>query len=209
MGALLLLVAALFLTATSASAVPFTVHGYELGERIETVFEQDLWTARLDVTLDGSNGTSFGIDLDTQIDVSTYRARAVLAPHTSPSPRDEAPRDFAWAGYVMDTYGHDLGRLMVGGVTRVQAITGVHAAIWEGIYEGRVIDTRSLSDGALSVFDRIMASDFGAGLPGTSLIVELQGHQDQVFANAVPEPTAAMVFGMGLLIVSKAIRRQR
>lgn len=199
----------LFFFAPSASAASFTVHGYELGERIRLQDGGRVWTAELDVTLDEKKGSSFCVDLMTHIGVGHYTTRSVLNPYTGASPADEHPRDFAWAGYVMDTYGKDLSLLMHGGVSKTQAITGVQAAIWEGIYAGPVVQRESLSDGARSVFDQIMNTAFDPGMMGNALVVELQGNQDQVFSNPVPEPAAAMVFGMGMLIVSQAVRRKR
>ncbi|MDP6977698.1 MAG: PEP-CTERM sorting domain-containing protein [Myxococcota bacterium] len=66
-----------------------------------------------------------------------------------------------------------------------------------------------MSRGARTVFDQIMTSPFGNANGGTALIVELRGNQDQVFSNPVPEPTAAMVFGVGMLVMSNAARRKQ
>ncbi len=207
LGSLLLAATSFFITSTAA-AVPFTVHGYDLGERIELTSGRRVWTAELDVTLGTEKGTSFCVDLDTYISTGTYETRSVLDAYTSPSPTDEAPRNFAWAGHVMDTFGKDLTHLIGGAISRDHAITGVQAAIWEGIYGGGIVDANSMSNGARSVFDQIMANQFGTPNDGTALIVELRGNQDQVFSNPVPEPTAAMVFGVGMLIMSKAVRRK-
>jgi len=203
-----LLFSAAFLVFTApAAAVSFTVHDYDLGERIELADGRRVWTAELDVTLGDANGTAFCVDLDTHISVGTYETRGVLDAYTSPSPADERPRDFAWAGRVMDTFGRDLSVLTSGVISRDQAITGIQAAIWEGIYAGETVNVASLSSGARTVFEQIMGSEF-IMLDGSAVIVELRGHQDQVFSNPVPEPTAAMVFGIGLLIVGGAVRRR-
>lgn len=132
--------------------------------------------------------------------------RAVLDAYTSPSPADERARNFAWAGHVMDVFGRDLSVLTGGGITRTHAITAVQAAIWEGIYGGGVVNAASLSTGARSIFDDIMASQIS--LTGHAVIAEMRGHQDQVVSNPVPEPTAAAVFATGMLIVGRAVRRR-
>lgn len=201
-----LLSAALFSFAAPAAAVSFTVHDYQLGEQIELTNGNHVWTAELDVTLGNKHSTSFCVDLDTHISRSTYQTRGVLDAYTSPSPADERTRNFAWAGYVMDVFGHDLSVLTGGGVTRTQAITGVQAAIWEGIYGGGVVNASSLSSGARSIFDEIMGSQYFVA--GHALIAELRCHQDQVVSNPVPEPAAAMVFGVGLFIVGRGVRRR-
>lgn len=50
--------------------------------------------------------------------------------------------------------------------------------------------------GAREIFDAISAN-FGRLSPGGSLIVDLSNNQEQVIANPVPEPSAALVFGLG------------
>ena len=40
-------------------------------------------------------------------------------------------------------------------------------------------------------------------------IVDLVGHQDQVFSKPIPEPSAALVFGLGALLVMATRRKPR
>lgn len=189
------------LVSAPATATTFTVHGWELGEKIQLTSGRSVWTALLDVDIDGAAGASFCVDLDTYITTSAYDVRALLDPFTQPSPADETPRDFVWAGHVMENFGLDLNALVSGAVSRSQAITGVQAAIWEGIYGGGIIDVQSLSGGAQSVFDMIMGTNPGASA-GRSVIVDLVGNQDQIVSRPIPEPSAALAFGLGALLVA-------
>lgn len=197
--------------ATPAFATSFTVHGWERGEDIKLLSGRDVATAQLDISLENGpqNVAAYCVDLDANINVGTYNARAVLDAGTAASPSDEAPRDFAWAGHVMDHFGYDISTLTSGSVSRTAAITGVQAAIWEGLYGGGIIDYASLSAGAQSVYDTILQS--GPVADGSSVIVDLVGKQDQVIAgaaNPVPEPSAAIVFAVGTLIAGSAAQRR-
>lgn len=210
------LIAGAFLLAAPAAATTFTVHGYELGERITLESGRRVWTAQFDASLDDVRGISYCVDLDTYINVGSFDVRDVLDPATSGSPGFERPRDFAFAGAVMDGFGFDVDMLTGATVTRKQAITGVQAAIWDGIYGGGIVALASLTDGARSVYDRIMSETLGArqqldgpAPEGRSVIVEMVGKQDQVFTNPVPEPGAALAFALGALLVRGAASRRR
>lgn len=215
LGLAALLLGAFFLSAPAA-ATSFTVHGYELGERITLESGRRVWTAQFDVSLDDARGISYCVDLDTYINVGTFDVRHVLDPYTAGSPPFEAPRNFAFAGSVMDDFGFDVDMLTGSLVTRKQAITGVQAAIWDGIYGGGIVRLSSLSAGARSVYDTIMGETLGLQQlldgpvrSGNSVIVEMVGKQDQVFSNPVPEPGAAFAFALGALIVRGAASRRR
>lgn len=134
----LLVAAAAILSAAPVLALDFTVHGYDLGERIALSSGRRVWTAELDISLEtvADHVAAFCVDLDTYIGVGEYDVRAVLDAYSDPSPADERARDFAWAGHVMDRYGYDVDLLVTAVVSRDQAITGVQAAIWEGLYGG-------------------------------------------------------------------------
>ncbi len=54
--------------------------------------------------------------------------------------------------------------------------------------------------GAREIFDMIVAN-VGPLLLIGSLIVDLSNNQEQVIANPVPEPSAALVFGLGRVLV--------
>ena len=156
------------------------------------------------MAVDGVATTSFCVDLDTYIGVGSYPIRALLDPYTATTPAGEAPRDFAWAGLVMENFGFDIDALVSATVTRKQAITGIQAAIWEGLYGGGIVLAPSLSDGARSVFDTIMGAQMAA--TGASVIAEMEGVQDQITTAPIPEPTAGLVFGIGLVIISASRR---
>jgi hypothetical protein len=200
---------AAMLFAAPALAFDFTVHGYDLGERIELTSGRRVWTAEFDVSLEtvADHVASFCVDLDTHISVAQYAVRGVLDAYSDLPPPDEAPRDFRWAGHVMDRYGHDVDLLVTSVITRDQAITGVQAAIWEGTYGGGIVDRGSLSGGARSIYDQIMGGRFP--IPdGPALVVDLVGAQDQVISNAVPEPSAALIFGVGSVLVGSLVQRR-
>ncbi len=209
--------AVLFFT-LPALALDFKVHGYDLGERIELTNGRKVYTAEFDVSLDGvaDHLASFCVDLDTYLGVGEFSVRDVLDAYNDPSPADEAARDFAWAGHVMDRYGFDVDQLVTTDVSRDQAITGVQAAIWEGLYGLDRVEADSLSNGARAIFDRIMADYTNLMNPdgswafgdGPALVVEMVGKQDQVISAPVPEPGAALVFGLGSVIAGSAARRR-
>ncbi|MAG29274.1 MAG: hypothetical protein CL908_00075 [Deltaproteobacteria bacterium] len=201
--------ATVLLVAAPAFSLGFTVHGYELGERIELMSGRQVWTAQLDVSLESvaDHVAAFCVDLDSHIGIGDYDARDVLAASATSSPADEAPRDFAWAGHVMSHFGYDVDQLIDGGVTRVQAITGVQAAIWDGLYGGGIVNADSLSMGARSIFEAILDSEIDA--VGSALVIDLVGNQDQVISGPVPEPSAALVFGLGAVVAGGAIRRRQ
>ncbi|MCP3986265.1 MAG: hypothetical protein GY723_17945 [bacterium] len=201
------LLAAVLLSAPAA-ATSFTVHGYELGERVTLTSGRQVWTAQFDASLDDVRGISFCVDVDKYIRVGSFHVRDVLDPYTASSPPLETPRDFAFAGSVMDNYGYDVGMLTGGAVTRTQAITGVQAAIWDGIYGGGKVQLSSLSPGARSTYDTVMAGT-RSGHTERAVIVEMSRRQDQVFSNPIPEPGAALVFALGAVIVRGAANRRR
>jgi hypothetical protein len=204
-----LVFAASLLGARDSLATTFTVHGYDLGEHITLIGGQSVWTAELNVSLEGiaDHVSSFCVDLSTSIGPGAYLVKDVLDAYGSPSPIGEAPRNFAWAGHVVENFGN-VDLLVAAGITRDQAITGVQAAIWEGIYGGGKILRSSLSIGAQVVYDRIMATKIQGD--GPALVVDLRGYQDQVLvgSNAVPEPSAALVFGFGTLVAGSLVRRK-
>ncbi|MBK7948981.1 MAG: thioester domain-containing protein [Deltaproteobacteria bacterium] len=196
------------LAATPSMATTFTVHSYQLGERIALTDGTRVWTAQLDVTLEGvaSHVASFCVDLQTSIAPGTYTVNNVLDAFSSPSPAGEAVRTLAWAGHVIENF--TVASLAVGGITAQQAITGLQAAIWEGIYGGGKIDVTSLSANAQLVFNNILSTQVQGD--GPALVVDLRGYQDQVIrgGSAVPEPSAALIFGLGSVVAGSLVRRK-
>jgi hypothetical protein len=202
--------AAAVLGATSSQATGFTVHSYELGERITLTNGTQVTTAQLNVSVENlvSRVPSFCVDVFTSIGVGQYDARGILDADTAVAPAGEGARNFAWAGHVMETFGNDVARLVTAGITRAQAITGVQAAIWQGIYGGNMVSRSSLSLGAQRVYDSILSSrDSGTD---NSWIAEFRGNQDQVFGGSapIPEPSAALIFGLGTLVTATVLRRR-
>jgi hypothetical protein len=207
--ALALLAATPSMATLSAAPGTFVVYGYQLGERISLADGNRVWTAQLDVSLGGvaDHVASFCVDLDSSISIGTYTVNNVLDAYSSASPAGETPRDLAWAGHVIENFGN-IGALAVGGITTQQAITGVQAAIWEGIYGGGKIDVSSLSYNAQQVFNQIMATEVQGD--GPAIVVDLRGYQDQVIGggSAVPEPSAALIFGLGSVVAGTVVRRR-
>ena len=205
--------AAVLLGASSSLAAGFTVHSYELGEQIRLTNGTRVWTAQLDVSVENvaSHVPSFCVDVFTHIGVGQYDTRSVFDADSGVTPAGESARNFAWAGHVMETFGADIASLVTGNITRAQAITGVQAAIWQGLYGGNMVLRSSLSAGARSIFDQIMSTTF----TGTTdaYIADFRGAQDQVFngprpTNPIPEPSAALVFGVGSLVAGSVLRRR-
>lgn len=205
---LLLLSLLAFALASPALASTMTVHGWEAGETITLSEGRRVLTARLDVTLNAVAGNSFCVDLDHTIGQSTYNVRALLTPAeaTASPPPGETPRNFVWAGQVVNQYGKSLDAWGKD-VTRKQAITGIQASIWEGIYGGGLVDASSLSAGARSVYETILAN--AGGSTGNVVIVDFNDRQDQTFQPAIPEPSAALVFGVGLLLTAAGGARRK
>ena len=205
--------------AAPALALDFTVHSYDLGEKISVAGHGDVWTAELTVSLEGvaDDVASFCVDLDTYISRGSYPTIGVYDAHSAPAGAADAPsgtRDFAWASHVMVTYGHDVDALAADmGVTRDQAITGVQAAIWDRLYGAPIVDASSMSAGARLVFNDIVADHGVADYAKGGLIVDLPKNQDQIIvgrpSNAVPEPSAALVFGLGTVVAGSFVKRRR
>ena len=214
-----LLATAALLFAAPAMALDFQVHGYDLGERIQLQSGRNVWTAELDVSLEtvADHVASFCVDLDTHIGVATYAGASYMDASSAPDgPSPSGPRDFGWAAHVMSHFGNDLDQFVGGLITRDHAITGVQAAIWEGLYgeHDDTINRSSLSSGAQSVFDQVMG-EWNAlvwrDAPGmNALVVDLPNNQDQIIVvtNPVPEPSAALVFGLGTVIAGRFARRR-
>lgn len=195
------------LASSPSMATTFTVHGYQIGERIALTDGTRVWTAQLDVSLEGvaSHVASYCVDLQTSIAPGVYTVNNVLDAFNSPSPAGETPRNLAWAGHVIENFS--VASLAVGGITAQQAITGIQAAIWQGIYGGGKIDVASLSTGAQTVYNKILSTKILGD--GPALVVDLRGYQDQVIrGSAVPEPSAALIFGLGTVVAGTLVRRK-
>lgn len=204
--------------AAPALALDFTVHSYDLGEKIDVAGHGSVWTAELNVSLEtvADEVASFCVDLDTYISRGSYPTVGVYDAASAPAGANAAPsgaRDFAWAGHVMMTYGHDVDALAADkGVTRDQAITAVQAAIWDRLYGASIVDASSLSAGARMVFHDIVADHGVADYAKGALIVDLPKNQDQVIAgpsHPVPEPSAALVFGLGTVVAGSFVKRRQ
>jgi len=206
----LVVLAAALIGVRSAQATGVTVHAYELGERITLTSGTRVQVAMFDISVENvaSHTSSFCVDLYTQIGVGQYDARGILDADVATAPAGEQSRNFAWAGHVLENFGANIDALVGSTVSRTQAITGVQAAIWQGIYGGNTIVRTSLSTGARTIYDQIMGTQIVTG--NDTLVAELRGNQDQIFRGPrpIPEPSAALVFGLGTVVAGSVLRRR-
>ncbi len=202
---------ALFFMATAllgmqAEAASFTVNSYKLGHRINlTLGDNDsmnVQTAFLDVTLQDNEATqkgySFCVDLNAYISLGTFEAAVIDPPGVAAD-----GRNWAAGAAIADRWAHHLGELSG---DRRDAITGVQAAIWQAIY-GSTLTINSMGEGAQEVYDYVTSLEYAG--TGNTVVADFANRQDQTFTPGIPEPSAALIFGMGALLVSQAGRRRK
>jgi hypothetical protein len=207
--------AALLLTSAPAfAATVFQVIGWDLGETVRVTFDgqaRSFTTARFHEIVDGVAGTSFCADLVQYLGAGTYTDFAAYDPanaETQPLAAGPPARAFVWAAQIVDRWGNDLGVLASQlGVTQVQAITGVQAAVWEAVYgDAFAATSSSMSANAFRVFNYVLGARYSGY--GDTRLYHSQGRQDQLFTPPVPEPSAMLVFGAGALLLAGALRRR-
>lgn len=208
--------AALLLLSAPAFAVSFQVTGWDLGETIRVSFAgqaRSFATAQFHEIVGGVIGTSFCADLSQTLGVGTYTSFTAYDPTLAESQSFAAgppARRFAFAATIVDKWGNSLSWLESKlGVTRVQAISGVQAAVWEAVYGNAFTATSSsMSTGAYRVFEFVLGFRGYDGAGATQLYYS-PTRQDQLFTPPVPEPSALVVFGAGALLIGRALRRRR
>jgi hypothetical protein len=211
-----LTVAALLLLSAPAFALSFQVTGWDLGETLKVTFagqSRSFHTAQFHEIVDGVVGTSFCADLSQTLGVGTYTSFAAYDPTAAESQSfatGAPPRKFTFAATIVDEWGNRLSWLENKlGVTRVQAISGVQAAVWEAIYgDAFTATSSSMSAGAYRVFEYVLGFRGYDGVGGT-LLYYSRTHQDQLFTPPVPEPSALIVFGAGAILIGRSLLRRR
>lgn len=189
----------------TARATSFTVHSWEWGtgnvEFLRDGTVDTVHAALLQATLDGyGDGFSFCVDLDHYIGAGGYNGLVL-----DPGDATTETRNYAGAAAIANYWTYHLEDLG----SRGDAITGVQAAIWDVLY-GDALTILSLGSGAQSAYDQVMAQLY-SGYGNTVLVDLTQSRypkQSQVFTPAVPEPSAALVFALGGLIITGVARRR-
>ncbi|MFI5321479.1 MAG: PEP-CTERM sorting domain-containing protein [Myxococcota bacterium] len=212
----LLATAAVLLLAAPSLAATFTVTGWDPGEVINVNFNnqsRSFWTVHFHETVGNVQGTSFCADLSQTISAGSFTNFVAYDPGAAESASFAAgppARKFVFAATIADKWGNSLSWLENQlGVTQVQAITGVQAAVWEAVYGNKFTATSgSMSAGAYRVFGYVLGFKGYSGYGGTKLYYS-STRQDQLFTPPVPEPSAMFVFGAGALLVGRALLRRR
>jgi hypothetical protein len=204
----LLVVPALLALAGPSLAAPFTVLGWDLGENITAQYNgstQSFNTVLFRENANGVLGTSFCADLGQTISTGTYTDFIAYNPSAAPSTAPQG--SFVFAAQIANVWSNNIpGLATTLGITQVQAITGVQAAIWESVY-GDAFAVTSMSAGAQSAYNYVRAQAY-TGYGNTMLYRSLT-RQDQLFTPPVPEPTAMILFGAGALLVGRTLARRR
>jgi hypothetical protein len=211
-----LAIAVLALLSAPAFAVSFQVTGWDLGETVRVAFNGQahaFTTVQFHENVDGVIGTSFCADLSQVIGKTTYTNFTGYDPVNAGAQSfagGKPARQFAFAATIADEWGNGLGWLESElGVTRVQAITGVQAAVWEAVYGDAFSATSSsMSGGAFRVFEYVLGFKAYDGYGSTQLYYS-RTNQDQLFTPPVPEPSAMLAFAAGALLVGQTLLRRR
>ncbi len=212
----LLAMAALLAFASPSFAATFTVTGWDPGEVINVQFNgqnKSFWTVHFHETVGSVVGTSFCADLSQVITKATYTNFTAYDPTAAESQAFASgppARKFAFAATIADKWGNSVSWLQNKlGVTQVQAITGIQAAVWEAVYGNAFTATsKSMSAGAYDVYEYVLGFRGYSGYGNTQLYYS-RTNQDQLFTPPVPEPGAMAVFAAGALLVGRALKRRR
>jgi hypothetical protein len=204
--------AAVLLFAAPSFAVTFQVLGWQAGESINVTFDganRSVLTAQFQELLDGVAGSSFCVDLSQYINRGTFSDFVVYDPTAAEGEAfaDGPPeRQFTLAAQIVNAWANDIGALASQlGVSEVQVVTGVQAAVWEAVY-GDAFAVNTMSDGAQSVYDFVLGRQYDGY--GATVLVYSRTRQDQMFTPPVPEPSAVLLFGTGALLVGRSLRRR-
>ena len=212
----LLVLATLLLFAVPSFATSFSVLGWDAGEVVKVQFNgqaRSFWTVQFHENVDGVVGTSFCADLSQTIGKTTYSnfvANDPAAAQNQAFASGTPKRQFVFAATIADKWGNSLGWLESKlGVTHVQAITGVQAAVWEAVYGNSfTAASSSMSAGAFKAFQYVLGFKGYVGYGKTQLYYS-RWNQDQLFTPPVPEPSAMFVFAAGALLVGRSLLRRR
>lgn len=170
-----------------------------------------VYVVAFSATLDGTMGTSFCTDVVHSLSVpGSYDA--VVEAITTP---------YLEAAQIAHRWANDLGTLASSvGVSLAEAASGVQLAIWRSVYDdpaglGVISFQRALSANEQLAHDRAMDASLWNGTGNTVLLrlKDASGRtaQAQLFTSPgtpVPEPASFLTFGLGALVIARALRVQ-
>jgi hypothetical protein len=207
-----LVTAAVLLSAAPSFAATLQVLGWQAGESINVAFNgssRSVLTAHFQELLDGVAGSSFCVDLSQYINRGSFSDFVVYDPTAAEGEAfaDGPPqREFTFAAQIVNAWANNIGALASQlGVSEVQVVTGVQAAVWEAVY-GDAFAVNAMSDGAKSVYDFVLGRQYDGY--GATVLLYSRTRQDQMFTPPVPEPSAVLLFGAGVLLVGRSLRRR-
>lgn len=208
-----LLAACALLVAGPALAASYQLEGTIPGTSQAHVVKYEIYGQKgsayavgFDAKLDGVSGVSFCGDLLHTVNVpATYVG----------TPIDLGTLDAGYtvAAKMVQRWSFDLGSLAG---SLADAAAGLQLAVWETIYGTDFSVTSALSAGTQAAYDAVMGTDYsGLGVGDTVFLDVKSGStskQDHFFtpdAPSTPEPGAALLFGAGLVVVARGLRRER
>ena len=206
------------LPVASASAASLTVNGYVLGDQVYVLSAARTgWVrpAELDVTIGGTDGFSYCVDLQQTITTGSSSGWTIMDAELNPSMLRAA-----WlVEYARPRF--DLLASGTPGATRATLISALQVSIWEVL--GDSAAGYDLYDGAFSVRSDTpanvmnLARGFLGALGGadlaafqTSAVWAQHGlRQDQLVSNPIPEPSSIALFAAGIGSVAYVGTRKR
>jgi len=120
---------------------------------------------------------------------------------------------YTTAAKMVNRWALDLGSL---GSSLKNAAAGVQLAVWETIYGSDFTLLSSMNAGTQAAYDTVMGLDYGSLDVGDTVFLDVKAgstsKQDHFFkpedGPATPEPGAALLFGVGLAVVARSLRRE-
>ena len=197
-------------SALSAPVLSYTTHGSTppIGDAHVVSYElfgsyESAYALAFEASLEGLTGVSFCGDLLNYISLNgNYDATVVDYASLAPGYSAAAAIANDWSLHLSGLAG-DLA------VSLADAAAGVQLAIWETIY-GDDFLAKMATTGTFEVMNYVLAQTYDG--PGNTVFLDNQkwGHakQDHFFTAGVPEPTAALLFGAGLLVLRSSARRR-
>ncbi len=209
MRSLRLLPFALLLWAAPSLATTFEVLGWTAGHVVSVTFNgvnRNVLAAQFRENLDGVIGTSFCADLAQVIGKATYTDFVEYDPAAAEGASFANGRKFVLAAQIVDAWSNKLGWLESKlGVTQADAITGIQLAVWEAVY-GSAFAVNFMTLGTQSVYSHVLGANYSSY--GSTVLLYSRNKQDQLFTPPIPEPSAMIVFGAGVLLVGRALARR-